>query len=64
MGCSLSRPGRGWPEGPSEGRPRIEELILGLTLTLPTLRAGPFPLPGRERAERTGDNRRVPCNVA
>ncbi|KAA0675950.1 hypothetical protein DS843_29280 [Roseomonas genomospecies 6] len=29
--------------------PRIVALILGPTLTLPALRAGPFPLLGRER---------------
>ncbi|KAA0683765.1 hypothetical protein DS837_18560 [Azospirillum brasilense] len=45
----LSRPGRGRPEGPGEGRARIIALILGGTLTLPPLRGGPLPLPGRER---------------
>ncbi|QCN97858.1 hypothetical protein D3093_22140 (plasmid) [Azospirillum argentinense] len=35
---------------PGEGRARIKPPLLGGTLTLPTLRAGPFPLPGRERA--------------
>ncbi|QCN97353.1 hypothetical protein D3093_19035 (plasmid) [Azospirillum argentinense] len=49
-GCKpLSRPGRGWPEGPGEGLTRINAPLLAYTLTLPTLRAGPFPLPGRER---------------
>ncbi|KAA0679076.1 hypothetical protein DS843_17860 [Roseomonas genomospecies 6] len=47
---SLSRPGRGCPRsGRVRVEPRIKALILGGTLTLPTLRAGPFPLPGRER---------------
>ncbi|CAO3435262.1 hypothetical protein [Azospirillum argentinense] len=47
---SLSRPGRGCPRsGRVRVEPRIEALSLGSTLTLPTLRAGPFPLPGRER---------------
>ncbi|QCO04005.1 hypothetical protein D3867_18650 (plasmid) [Azospirillum argentinense] len=35
-----------------EGRARIVALILGDTLTLPTLRVGPFPLPGRERGRK------------
>ncbi|MBK3735727.1 hypothetical protein GAY29_22015 [Azospirillum brasilense] len=49
MTKSLSRLGRGWPEGPGEGRPRIRARILGSTLTLPPLRGGPLPLPRRER---------------
>ncbi|KAA0678944.1 hypothetical protein DS843_17660 [Roseomonas genomospecies 6] len=32
-----------------EGRARIEVLIVGGTLTLPPLRGGSLPLPGRER---------------
>ncbi|QCO03472.1 hypothetical protein D3867_15505 (plasmid) [Azospirillum argentinense] len=52
----LSRPGRGWPEGPGEGRARIIVLIPGGTLTLPPLRGGPLPLPGRERG---GPRRRL-----
>ncbi|PNQ99395.1 hypothetical protein C1S70_07470 (plasmid) [Azospirillum argentinense] len=50
----LSRPGRGWPEGPGEGRARIKALILVYTLTLPPLRGGPLPLPGRERENHSG----------
>ncbi|QCO01807.1 hypothetical protein D3867_06975 [Azospirillum argentinense] len=48
---SLSRPGRGWPEGPGEGPARIKRLPLAGTLTLPPLRGGPLPLPGRERGQ-------------
>ncbi|NUB09257.1 hypothetical protein FW320_24155 [Azospirillum sp. Vi22] len=47
---SLSHPGRGCPRsGRVRVEPRIKALILGSTLALPTLHAGPFPLPGRER---------------
>ncbi|KAA0683873.1 hypothetical protein DS843_00015 [Roseomonas genomospecies 6] len=46
---------------------RIRHLPVASALTLPTLRAGPFPLPGRER-EDTGDHRcrhpPIPCRPA
>ena len=42
------------PKAPGEGRARIKALILGGTLTLPPLRGGSLPLPGRERGLRAG----------